>query len=142
MRMLLGLVLLFAAMVPGVATAQYATPETCRPSAMRANKLVPQEIEGGLYFAGKPGTMVTDPFVLPQGIVLVTADMRAPSNGGSRVQIYQTDGGSGATYNTFPVSKTGPYSGTTVVNMQESREVFLAIEATGVWELTLEFSPP
>lgn len=138
MRAVVVLVLVIVALLPGVALAQDATP-ACTASEMRANKLAPHAIDGGLYFAGKPGTFVTEPFVLPQGIVLVTGAMRAPTNGKTHVQIHQTDGGSGATYNTVPIYGKGPFNGTVVVTMKQEREVFLAIEATGAWELTLEF---
>jgi len=126
--------------VPGVATAQNASPPDCGPSEVRAGRLVPQVIDGGLQFSGKDGDVVTEPLMLPEGPIIVTAAMESPSDYAvNRVTIIIPNESTATTYDTLPVSENGPYSGTVVSEMQTGGEVFLSFETAGPWTAILEF---
>lgn len=140
---MLDLVLLIATMLRVVAVVQDATAPTCGPSELRSDRLVPQEIEGGLLFSGDGQDVVTEPFMLPEGPTILTAEMAIPNDYTvNRVKVFVPQGSTAETSDSLLISEYGSYIGSVGITMQSAGEVFLGIEPGGAWIVTLETPSP
>ncbi len=138
MRFLLGLVLMLVAMVPGVAMAQEATSTACGISEVIGGKLVPQETDEGIYFAGEAGSFISEPFDLPDGTVLYATSMEGAVNGSVQVvEAPRSDASGGGLAGMVIFGEDTSMAG--VLHIWDEGEFVMTVDSDVAWSLALEF---
>jgi hypothetical protein len=125
-RWLIVVLLAVAALTSARSVAESAAPcVTATPSGNR------------LDFAGAAGDSVTTPFALPEGTVIVEAEMAGDGN--NHASLVAAPGSKGSAIAFGFVSDTGPYKGSNAITILAAGEFVLAINAAGDWHVTLTY---
>lgn len=88
----------------------------------------------GFSLSGEGGDVVSEPFALPEGAVIITAEMTGP---GYQMMNLMPAPGSAGLGSELIVNGPGPYQGTTAASVLKPGDFMLEVKSDGPWSATI-----